>query len=456
MKWNYREVGRTKIARSTLAPRWSNASFLVLTPKNQELQDCSLDLELFDTSADGKNKLTDFLGCIKIAGANLVEFLEAERPHWVECEKAKRLHGEENRHAKGFIEVSGTRRDVTISSAETVAAEAEPAQGSGKEAVKGGFGVSARFGAQWFGTSSKQIGAGAETSSVAVTAVAGGSSKSGAAESTSLAAPPLGELSKKLATRAQLSGSFVAPILEEQEEENAAPTPPAVTPSGTSRRLSGASIKWKVEDDAAATVSPPPLDATIADSLCSSSATTTPLYLGVLGAEGLPSGVEITCTIKFNGFAVQSLTATSTDDNYMAAKVAFLDGPTQLGIPPGLPLAACELQLCLSRADSHHNTVPLAELTLRGSALVQFLRRGSCSLEATRVLPAGPQSGAGFGAAVGGLLGHSAVPTATGAEALRPCKLQLVGSYQPIKQESYRLQVVSARNLPKADVFGSR
>ena len=134
VKWNYREVGRTKIARSTLAPRWSNASFLVLTPKNQELQDCSLDLELFDTSADGKNKLTDFLGCIKIAGANLVEFLEAERPHWVECEKAKRLHGEENRHAKGFIEVSGTRRDVTISSAETVAAEAEPAQGSGKEA----------------------------------------------------------------------------------------------------------------------------------------------------------------------------------------------------------------------------------------------------------------------------------------------------------------------------------
>ncbi len=102
MKWNFREIGRTKIARSTLNPRY-NASFLVLTPKNQSLNECSLDLELFDTSADGKNKLTDFLGCIQIKGDNLVQFLDSEQAVWMVCEKAKRFHGEENKHAKGNV-----------------------------------------------------------------------------------------------------------------------------------------------------------------------------------------------------------------------------------------------------------------------------------------------------------------------------------------------------------------
>ena len=102
VKWNFREIGRTKIARSTLNPRY-NASFLVLTPKNQTLNECSLDLELFDTSADGKNKLTDFLGCIQIKGDNLVQFLDSEQAVWMVCEKAKRFHGEENKHAKGKI-----------------------------------------------------------------------------------------------------------------------------------------------------------------------------------------------------------------------------------------------------------------------------------------------------------------------------------------------------------------
>ena len=102
VKWNFREIGRTKIARSTLNPRY-NASFLVLTPKNQTLNECSLDLELFDTSADGKNKLTDFLGCIQIKGDNLVQFLDSEQAVWMVCEKAKRFHGEENKHAKGMF-----------------------------------------------------------------------------------------------------------------------------------------------------------------------------------------------------------------------------------------------------------------------------------------------------------------------------------------------------------------
>jgi hypothetical protein len=464
VKWNFREIGRTKISRNTLAPRWNNASFLVMTPKNQELKDCSLDLELFDTSNDGKNKLTDFLGCIKIAGDNLVEFLDSERPRWVECEKAKRFHGEENRHVKGFIEVSGTRKDTQIAAR---AAEEEAAVKAQQESAKlAGFGVSGRFGGatSWFGASSKNLASAASGSD------AGDADSSLKSANVPAAAPGLGNLSKKFGLSMKAPAQSTKSIATIQEDHSASDVN-TLTPAAAAAHqhiAQGAHALNTAEhsqESSVRTAHAPVPDAVTqaADASLAAQAAPTraaeargvPVYLGVVGADGLPSGVEVTCTVRFNSFVVQKLVATSSQDNYMSAKVAFYAAPVTLCIPPGLPLAACELQVSLSREDAQHKVVPIAELTSRGSLLVQFLRRGMQWAETKRVTPVMAHGG-GFGATFGastGLLGHS---SADSAQDIRPCRLELIGSYQPIKHEVYQLKVLSARNLPKADVFGSR
>lgn len=471
VKWNFREIGRTKIARGTLAPRWNNASFLVMTPKNQELKDCSLDLELFDTSADGKNKLTDFLGCIKISGDNLVEFLDSERPRWVECEKAKRFHGEENRHAHGFIEVSGTRKDTAVTSQ----AEAEDKVGELTKAP--GFGVSARFGAGWFAASSRSLvtpaddaGAGVAPSTARsqssttvaaspekVQAAAAPPAPSPAAATPAPAtvvpapAPSLGMLSKAFSMkspfmRAASIASFGTPSVIAEESSVAsnslAQAAPGVTWNDPTPQVDASDTPGLFENSVELPDSELP-------------APVIPFYLGIVSADGLPSGTEVTCSIKFNGYVVQELSATTNHDNYMSAKAEFFDTPLMLTVPAGLPLAACILELELARKDAHHHKmVPLSRLELRGTMLVNFLRQGRQSTELKRIAPAQAASHLGMlGTAGMALLAHGSHDA--GVET-KPCKIQLIASYKPIRQERYELNVVSARNLPKADVFGSR
>lgn len=480
VKWNFREIGRTKIARSTLAPRWNNASFLVMTPKNQELKDCSLDLELFDTSADGRNKLTDFLGCIKISGDNLVEFLDQERPRWVECEKAKRFHGEENRHAHGFIEVSGTRKDTAVNGNNK--AEAEDKVGDMPKAA--GFGVSARFGAGWFAASSRSLATAgsieepgtAPGAAVAVAGTASTKSQAGAdagpASSTKsqspavpgqdaapvpvpvpATAPSLGMLSKAF--------SMKNPFMRGPSVAGFNPSAIAEESSVASNSIAGApGVTWHDPtpqvDQSDHT---PGLFAENSVELPDSAleAPLVPVYIGIISADGLPSGTEIVCTIKFNGYVVQQIVSTSNHDNYMSAKAEFYDAPLMLTVPAGLPLAACSIELDLARNDAqHHKVTPLAHLELRGTTLVNFLRRGRQAAEMQRILPAQAASHLGkLGAAGLAMLTHHAHDAGGGGD-MKPCKVQLIASQQPIRQEKYELSVICARNLPKADVFGSR
>lgn len=480
VKWNFREIGRTKIARSTLAPRWNNASFLVMTPKNQELKDCSLDLEVFDTSADGKNKLTDFLGCIKISGDNLLEFLDQERPRWVECEKAKRFHGEENRHVKGFIEVSGTRKDTALAGAGRGEEEDTVSEMPAKAPVN------SRFGAGWFGSSNRSLSSHASNEDSAGAAagppstppqhpgIAGVGSPgtpstvgSPPPKSTvaSAAAPSLGMLSKAFSIkspfmRAPSANSITNSVIAEESPSvasnsivAAAATGPGVTwrdptpqPGGsasehTPATADGLFSENSVELPDSALETPPAI----------------PFYLGIISAEGLPSGTEIVCTIKFNGFLVQQLTATSNHDNYMSAQADFFDSPIMLNVPAGLPLATCVLEMHLARRDAHNQNkmTPLSHVELYGTNLVNFVRRGRQSTEMKRILPA--QQG-GMSATAGMALislgpGHDS--GGVGNAGLKPCKIHLIASPNPIRQEKYELNVLSAKNVAKADLFRS-
>ena len=175
-----------------------------------------------------------------------------------------------------------------------------------------------------------------------------------------------------------------------------------------------------------------------------------PIYIGVISAENLPSGTDITCTIEFNGYVVQSMSNTSTQDNYMTAKVEFYAQPVVCLIPPGLPLAACTLSVTLTRVDTHHKATALATLTLRGSGLVNFLRKGKQIVDLQRSLPLA-QTTTAFS-----MLTNADHHSAHAESGLKACKMEVIASYRPIKQEKYELHILSARNLPKADVFGSR
>jgi hypothetical protein len=263
----------------------------------------------------------------------------------------------------------------------------------------------------------------------------------------------LGDLSKKFSVKApMLSAPSIAAIREDSSADEETPSVRSLAATRSAKPGAGEAV-----GTAATAVDPQHAQLFESDT---STAKGILFYLGVVGADGLPSGVEITCAVKFNSFVVHTMHAVSTQDNYMSAKVAFYCPAISLRVPPGLPLAACELQVLLMRQDAHHHTVPLAEVTIRGSLLVAFLRKGSQWVEAKRHAPALPHGG-GFGATLGAagmhLLSHGAHADAPAAgQGTKPCRLQLIASYQPIRQEQYELKVLGAKNLPKADVFGSR
>ena len=173
-----------------------------------------------------------------------------------------------------------------------------------------------------------------------------------------------------------------------------------------------------------------------------------PVYIGVVSAENLPSGTDITCTILFNEYTVQAITATSTQDNYMSAKVEFYTAPVVCYIPPGLPLSACTLSITLTRLDTHNKAVVLSTLHLRGSALVMFVRKGKQYIDMKRT-PLHTNTNPA-------LHDNTHTNSNTADSNLKACKLNVIASYTPIVQEKYELHILSARNLPKADVFGSR
>eukprot|EP01038_Epipyxis_sp_PR26KG_P004344 gene4344-6147_t len=128
VKWNKREIGRTKPSKSTLDPIWKNCSYTAVTSKDQLLPDCQLEIELYDT--DAKEQQQDFLGGIRLTGEELSKFLvsltqsnanlkkkktenTAESPTvgnetWFELQKSRKLGDIENQFVKGFICVSGT------------------------------------------------------------------------------------------------------------------------------------------------------------------------------------------------------------------------------------------------------------------------------------------------------------------------------------------------------------
>lgn len=91
VRWNLREVGRSAgLPVLTLHPTWSSddASFVVFTRKGQRLEDCTLDIELFDSEGGatggggGERRLTDFLGSVKLQGSELRRFVTADEIAW--------------------------------------------------------------------------------------------------------------------------------------------------------------------------------------------------------------------------------------------------------------------------------------------------------------------------------------------------------------------------------------
>jgi hypothetical protein len=67
----------------TLHPTWSDASFVVFTGRGQRLEDCTLDIELFDSEGGGGGRrLTDFLGSVKLQGSELGRFVADDKIAW--------------------------------------------------------------------------------------------------------------------------------------------------------------------------------------------------------------------------------------------------------------------------------------------------------------------------------------------------------------------------------------
>jgi len=83
VRWNLREVGRLAgMPPLTLHPTWSDASFVVFTGRGQRLEDCTLDIELFDSEGGAVGRLTDFLGSVKLQGSELGRFVADDEIAW--------------------------------------------------------------------------------------------------------------------------------------------------------------------------------------------------------------------------------------------------------------------------------------------------------------------------------------------------------------------------------------
>jgi hypothetical protein len=119
-----REIGRTPVARSTLNPSWEEGHiFRAVTVRDQHIKDCSVDVELWDTNGIGT--VTEFLGCVRYAGMNLVKFLEnqsgGDGRHWHDLGKSKRLSEAENRGVKGAVEIGGRKWDLVVAAQQSAA-----------------------------------------------------------------------------------------------------------------------------------------------------------------------------------------------------------------------------------------------------------------------------------------------------------------------------------------------
>lgn len=117
VKWNFREIGRTKEVKNSTNPQYKGeeGSFHALTLKGQKLEECSLDIEIFDSETVTVDKIEkvlikDFLGCVKLNGAALVDFLTNEQEEWIPLGGAKRMTDEENKNVKGSLQISGKKQ----------------------------------------------------------------------------------------------------------------------------------------------------------------------------------------------------------------------------------------------------------------------------------------------------------------------------------------------------------
>ena len=106
-------------------------------------------------------------------------------------------------------------------------------------------------------------------------------------------------------------------------------------------------------------------------------------------------------------------------------------------------MGGCNLEIELTVGDS---TVPVLYLCIRGSALTQFV-----------VTPLAMQPGQpGTHGAWYSLERIGQIPTAKLTIGKKIPRIQLFASQKSVRQFKYSLQIPSARNLAKQDLFGSR
>ena len=125
VKFNMREVGRTGTVKGTIHPDWVSlpqpATFDIYINKQSSLDACSIEVEVFDSDANGK--LTDFLGHVRFSGETLKSFLFEEAtdpqvphkdkfPKWYDLLPSKKLTDQENKNVGGKIELRGVKRII--------------------------------------------------------------------------------------------------------------------------------------------------------------------------------------------------------------------------------------------------------------------------------------------------------------------------------------------------------
>lgn len=125
VKFNMREIGRTGIVKGTIHPEWDSLpqsiTFDIHVNKQSSLDTCTIEVEVFDTDANGK--LTDFLGHARFSGPSLKAFLYQETedlnapmadraPKWFDLLPSKKLTDQENKNVTGKIELRGMQRII--------------------------------------------------------------------------------------------------------------------------------------------------------------------------------------------------------------------------------------------------------------------------------------------------------------------------------------------------------
>ncbi len=150
--------------------------------------------------------------------------------------------------------------------------------------------------------------------------------------------------------------------------------------------------------------------------------------LSIGRVERLPARCEVVCCVRLDGVEVGRLHATSGDGNFMDCAADFTDPPMRLTTPPGFSVGGCCLEIEVLRADMKES---FGRAYLRGSALKSAVQSRATNR---------PQW----------------VFLATKDLKTPQCRVQLYASRQPILQERFELNVLGARNIAKADLFGKR